>query len=247
MNLKFTTRLTSISSTLVLLAGLSTAAAAQQATQPTQQPAAQAKTLTPAAPQAYRAPQARVPQVAPQGYRAPMPYNNGRFPMQRPMPNGPMPMAPGYGYNPYMGPQSMPGFNGPFNGPFNGNRFANRPFQTNRMPWGGYNNRRGFGRGMPFESNFTPWSHRFWDEIGEGGQNPFRNSHRWFQGKDGAANMWDDLLNAPSDMGRMPGGWTAPSISVPNPIDVGDEFSNAARDMPDEIRNQMDNIDIQTW
>lgn len=44
-------------------------------------------------------------------------------------------------------------------------------------------------------------------------------------------------MNAPSRMGEMPGGWTAPSVSVPNPIDVGDEFSDAAKDAPDQMDN----------
>ena len=46
---------------------------------------------------------------------------------------------------------------------------------------------------------------------------------------------WDDMLNAPSRMGEMPGGWEAPSISAPNPVDVGDDIDNAARDLPDQI------------
>ncbi len=165
-------------------------------------------------------------------------------PRPMPMPYGVAPM-PRYGQMPYA---PMPYANGPYGHPVpNPSMYAPRPY-GNPMPWGG--NRNGFGRGMPFESNFTPWSRRFWNEIGDGGDNPFRNMDGWFRPgdpKEGAAQMWDDMLNAPSEMGQMPGGWTAPSVSVPNPIDVGDEFSNAARDMPGEMRNQMDNIDIQTW
>ena len=48
---------------------------------------------------------------------------------------------------------------------------------------------------------------------------------------------WDDMLDGPSRMGEMPGGWRAPSVSVPNPIDVGDEFGDAARDAPDQMDN----------
>ena len=58
--------------------------------------------------------------------------------------------------------------------------------------------------------------------------------------KDRFADGWDDMLNAPSDMGEMPGGFNAPSVSVPNPIDVGDEFEGAARDAPDQMRNVYD-------
>ncbi len=171
-----------------------------------------------------------------------------------------MPARP-YGYNPYYRPAPMPygnpyayGPRGPYNnGPFSGGPFNRGPFNSGPFNSGPFNNGPwGNGRGarMPFESNFTPWSRRFWDELGDGGDNPFRNMDEWMKPgdpKEGAAQMWDDLLNAPSEMGKMPGGWTAPSISVPNPIDVGDEFRNAAEDMPDEMRNQMDNINIQTW
>ena len=58
--------------------------------------------------------------------------------------------------------------------------------------------------------------------------------------KDKFADRWDDVLNAPSDMGEMPGGFTAPSVSAPNPVDVGDEFDRAARDAPDQMRNVYD-------
>jgi hypothetical protein len=59
--------------------------------------------------------------------------------------------------------------------------------------------------------------------------------------RDNWSRNWDDTLNAPSRMGRMPGGWDAPSISAPNPIDVGDEFGDAARDVPDQMRNLNNN------
>ena len=40
--------------------------------------------------------------------------------------------------------------------------------------------------------------------------------------KDWFGDSWDDMLNAPSDMGELPGGFYAPSVSVPNPVDVGE-------------------------
>ncbi|MCP5352251.1 MAG: hypothetical protein H6926_03555 [Chromatiales bacterium] len=48
---------------------------------------------------------------------------------------------------------------------------------------------------------------------------------------------WDEMMNAPSRMGTMPGGWRAPSISVPNPIDVGEQFGNAAQQIPQQMQN----------
>ena len=35
-------------------------------------------------------------------------------------------------------------------------------------------------------------------------------------------------MNAPARMGRVPPGWKAPTIDIPNPIDVGDEFEKNA-------------------
>ena len=129
--------------------------------------------------------------------------------------------------------------------PYNVNPY-NRPYRSNRSfgPWGGS---RPFGRsGLPMDmqGNAIPWSRKFWDDIGRGGKNPFDDIDEWMdfnEPREGMANMWDDMLNAPHDSGQMPGGFTAPSISVPNPIDVQREFENASKDMPDIMRENMDN------
>jgi hypothetical protein len=54
--------------------------------------------------------------------------------------------------------------------------------------------------------------------------------------------MWDDLLNSPSNAGQMPGGWYAPTISIPNPVEVGDEFENSMTDVPNQARDQLENF-----
>jgi hypothetical protein len=69
---------------------------------------------------------------------------------------------------------------------------------------------------------------------------PPRKKKKSFFSKDKFSDTWDDMLNAPGDMGEMPGGWTAPSVSMPNPVDVGDEFGDAAKDAPDQMRNVYD-------
>ena len=93
-----------------------------------------------------------------------------------------------------------------------------------------------FGRSGP--SFDAPW------DSGRGGR-----SMPWSRGKKGSggwmdrewfADTWDDMINAPADMGEMPGGWYAPTISTPNPVDVGDEFGTAAQDMPTQMRNVYD-------
>ena len=55
--------------------------------------------------------------------------------------------------------------------------------------------------------------------------------------KDGMSQAWDDMMNAPARMGRVPPGWKAPTIDIPNPIDVGDEFEKNARRAPHIIRD----------
>jgi hypothetical protein len=54
--------------------------------------------------------------------------------------------------------------------------------------------------------------------------------------QDGMSQAWDDMMNAPARMGRVPPGWKAPTIDIPNPIDVGDEFEKNARRAPTIMR-----------
>ena len=148
---------------------------------------------------------------------APYGYNPGyqNYPPQGAQGYGPNTgLPPGYRPPPYRN-RNYDG--GPsFSGPWNNSRGNSMPWSSNRgssMPW---DNRRG-GRSMPWDSGRDGW-----------------------MDKDRFANRWDDMLNAPSDMGEMPGGFTAPSVSAPNPVDVGDEFQDAARDAPDQMRNVYD-------
>ena len=152
------------------------------------------------------------------GYGGPGPY--GRPPVPY---GGPRPYGPGA---PYAGPYG--GRSGPWN---NGG--------WNRGPWGGNN---GFGNW--FGGNRGPYGNNgpFGDMFG-GGRNGIWGMHpdEWFTSdpEDGFSYMWDDMINAPSEMGEMPGGWNAPSISVPNPVDIGSEFRDEApnlmREVPDMI------------
>lgn len=101
-------------------------------------------------------------------------------------------------------------------------------------PWG--------NRGSSFQgpwhdrgTSFSPWGRR-----GGGNRDPFgdRGPRDWIDpDKRSISRNWDDMLNSPSRMGEMPGGWSAPSVSAPNPVDVGDEFNDAARDLPEQMDN----------
>ena len=87
---------------------------------------------------------------------------------------------------------------------------------------------RGWGR--------APWNRDYenlWDDSGGGPE-------KWFDMDDpqeGLAWMWEDFLYTPNALGRMPGGWDAPTFAVPNPVDVGDELKNASTDFPGEVKD----------
>ncbi len=53
-------------------------------------------------------------------------------------------------------------------------------------------------------------------------------------------DMWDKMINAPFKMGRMPGGWRAPSLSMPDPVTVGDAVTNQLPPMAKEAGNMLD-------
>jgi len=56
---------------------------------------------------------------------------------------------------------------------------------------------------------------------------------------DATGDMWDNMVNAPYDMGRMPGGWRFPSLSSPDPVTVGDAVTNQFPPIMDEVPNFM--------
>ena len=57
---------------------------------------------------------------------------------------------------------------------------------------------------------------------------------------DGTSELWDKMINAPFKMGRMPGGWRAPSLSMPDPVTIGDAVTNQMPPMAEEMGNMMD-------
>jgi len=127
---------------------------------------------------------------------------------------------------------------------------------NNWMPWGGNTNRWNRGR----RSSSTPWSSGPWGNMsGPWDQGPWnsdwnrgRSDDWWGSGpkawmdpedpKGSMGRIWDDMLAAPNEFGEMPGGWNAPSISVPNPVEVGDEFESSSRKAPKEAAEQADNF-----
>jgi hypothetical protein len=82
----------------------------------------------------------------------------------------------------------------------------------------------------PYRRNNNGWNNnRFWGRSGPSTwMNPSKRN--W-------ENSWDDMINAPSRMGEMPGGWTAPEVTMPNPIDMGDQFQDNVKDLPEQMRD----------
>jgi hypothetical protein len=54
---------------------------------------------------------------------------------------------------------------------------------------------------------------------------------------DATGDMWDKMMNAPADMGYMPGGWRFPSLSSPDPVTVSDAIANQFPPIMDEAGN----------
>ena len=222
---------------IVSIAGSIGQASAQQPSYPPMQRFDSAATPPPAPVRDQRQyPQQQQPQYRPQ-------YQPQYRPQYRPQYQ---PQAGGYGgpgpYGrppvPYGGPRPY-GQGAPYAGPYGGRSGPWNNGGWNRGPWGGNN---GFGNW--FGGNRGPYGNNgpFGDMFG-GGRNGIWGMHpdEWFTSdpEDGFSYMWDDMINAPSEMGEMPGGWNAPSISVPNPVDIGSEFRDEApnlmREVPDMI------------
>ncbi len=185
------------------------------------------------------------PPQRPPGYMPPPPRPAGAPPLNPPFAGPGNRSIPGkssvvildpdipeeYAKNPYINgtynSKPPPPVNGPNNrrrgggsGPFKKMGFG--PFNGNDAPW----------ETWPFGSRDSFWSRK---EV------PFKSLKPadWFKPgdpKEGLADMWDDLIAAPDDLGTMPGGWNVPSVSVPNPVDLEDQFQKASKEVPDLIR-----------
>ncbi|KHF26539.1 hypothetical protein BOW16_04720 [Solemya velum gill symbiont] len=182
------------------------------------------------------------PQFAPPDYRrAPPPRRNAP---PAPPQGGAYGPPPGYQQGPYgpppgyrqAAPQPMPQ-QGPYSAPPGYGAYPPPPPPRNR------------NRGRSWSDGPSGWFGR--DNGGswfKGRRKPWRGDSPWDfmemdDPKGSMSDGWDDMLNAPSRMGEMPGGWYAPSVDVPNPIDVGEEFGDAAKDVPGQVDDmRKDNI-----
>jgi|GEM_PF-1686951 len=61
---------------------------------------------------------------------------------------------------------------------------------------------------------------------------------------DFTGDAFDKMINAPYDMGRMPGGIRFPSISMPDPVTVGDAIANQVPPFAEEAGNMVPADDV---
>lgn len=88
---------------------------------------------------------------------------------------------------------------------------------------------------------YTPGYNRYRNGRGGWNRNKFwgrSGPSKWMHpNKDNLEQGWDDMINAPSRMGKMPGGWYAPEVTMPNPIDMGDQVQDNMKDLPEQIKD----------
>lgn len=82
----------------------------------------------------------------------------------------------------------------------------------------------------PYRRNNNRWNNdKFWGRSGPG---------TWMNpNKRNLERGWDDMINSPSRMGEMPGGWTAPEVTMPNPVDMGDQMQDNVKDLPEQMKD----------
>ena len=126
-----------------------------------------------------------------------------------------------------------------------GNNSSNsfNPFSNGNMPFSG-NNLGGqnnpminmFGnnsnRSIPFFNNNTNSNRKkAWGDE--------RNIWPDFY-TDFTDDAWDTMMSGPRDLGRMPGGWRFPYISMPDPVTVSDAITNQFPPIAEEAGNMAD-------
>ncbi len=165
-------------------------------------------------------------------YQRPVPQQNyNRPPSNYQAPNTnrtapPPPAGPYSGGNMPNQHRAAPGPRGPYNpGPYNRAPYNNRGQYNGPSAFHtpGYNPNRNYRGNNGWDNN------KFWGRSGPSTwMNP--NKQNW-------ENGWDDMINAPSRMGDMPGGWSAPEVTMPNPVDMADQFQDNVQDLPEQMRD----------
>ncbi len=156
-----------------------------------------------------------------------------------------------YNYSGYAAPIPPQAYGYPQAGPQQPYYPPAYPYPYRKSHWGNWSGGNSLWNNTPFGAFSGPWDSGPWNPGWMDNRGWKRNN--FFDGGPGGwmdpedprgsmSKMWDDLLNAPNEIGEMPGGWTAPSVKVPNPVDVGDEFEATSRKAPKEAADQMNNF-----
>lgn len=144
----------------------------------------------------------------------------------------------------------------------NNNTGNNIPFSNiNMMPFGnGSNGYNPFSKGnIPYPNNSggmmprNPMNNIFGSNNSQNFNMPFFNSNNnrkkaWGDKRniwpdfytDFTDEAWDTMMSSPRDMGRMPGGWRFPYISMPDPVTVSDAITNQFPPIAEEAGNMAD-------
>ncbi|HEB82026.1 MAG TPA: hypothetical protein ENJ11_04090 [Gammaproteobacteria bacterium] len=147
------------------------------------------------------------------------------------------PAPPAYQQQPAYAP---PAYNNP-----NPPQYAPRPVPQQNPYGGGYPPPPGpygyYGPDNGASAFYTPGYNRYRKGRGGWNRNKFwgrSGPSKWMHpNKDNLEQGWDDMINAPSRMGKMPGGWYAPEVTMPNPIDMGDQVQDNMKDLPEQIKD----------
>lgn len=164
-----------------------------------------------ASPYSYYYPQQQMPVFSP---------NQWGYPQQRYLPAYP-------NYQPYTQYQAVPNY-----------RYPVAPSVAGKqMPYSNYSQRTPTNSptvnppinkpAYPMRKKIKKEKHAWGDER-----------HIWPDFYTGATGeLWDKMINAPFDAGRMPGGWRAPSLSSPDPATVSDAIANQMPPIAEEMGN----------
>ena len=175
-------------------------------------------------PPTYSYPQMRQPIAA---YPYAMPYSNTAMPpVLRFPPSQTFQQAqPAYNVNqPYRIPMQASPYMQQYGYPV-GSQQTLVPRVNNQQVMNQQNRRPPYRKPVPIKKKKRPWGdiRYIWPDFYT----------------DATGDMWDNMMNAPYDMGRMPGGWRAPSLSSPDPVTVGDAVANQFPPIMEEMPNFM--------
>ncbi len=142
-------------------------------------------------------------------------------------------------------------------------QFPNQVYtqQQSPYPYNYYSNygypAQSYGYGYPYARNYyNPYSmyrvNPYAMRSPVPAQQQKKETHPWGDTRyiwpdfytDFTGDVWDKMINAPYDLGRMPGGWRFPSFSSPDPVTVSDAIANQVPPFAEEAGNMVPIEDV---